>query len=67
MNKTPCRECGKEIPEGLRNCPHCDTPVNPDIPKYPTFGGSGWVMSVIGILFIALIVGLLVSMFTFQD
>lgn len=63
----PCRKCGKEVSEDLRNCPHCDTPVNPNIPNYPTFGGSGWVMSVIGILFVTLVVGLLVLMFTLQD
>ncbi len=67
MSSPKCRECGKEISEDLRNCPHCDTPVNPNIPKYPTFGGSGWVMTVIGVLFITLIVGLLINMFVYQD
>ena len=33
----------------------------------PSAAGSGWVMNVIGILFITLIVALLVSMFTFKD
>ena len=67
MNMTPCRKCGKEIAGDAKICPHCGNAKNPDIPNYPTFGGSGWVMNLIGILFIALIVALLVSMFTFQD
>jgi|GEM_PF-1252124 len=67
MNSIPCRECGKTIAEGLKNCPHCDTPVNPNIPRYPTLGGNGWVMNVIGIVFVTLIVALLISMFVFRD
>ncbi|GJL79978.1 MAG: hypothetical protein NPINA01_29670 [Nitrospinaceae bacterium] len=67
MSGSECRECGKEISEELKKCPHCGTPTDPETPNYPTFGGSGWVMNVIGILFITLVVALLVSMFTFQD
>ena len=63
----PCRECGKEISEDIPICPYCGTPKNPNIPKYPTFGGSGWIMNLLGVLFIVLIVGMLVTMFTFQD
>jgi len=66
MAGIPCRECGKEYPEEARVCPHCHTPKNPDIPRYPVFGGS-WVIKVIGILFIALVAALLVSMFASQN
>ncbi len=66
MAGTPCRECGKEYPDAARVCPHCHTPKNPDIPRYPAFSGS-WVIKVIGILFLALVAVQLVSIFAGQD
>ncbi len=64
MSTHPCRSCGKEIEAKASVCPHCETPVNPNIPKYPTFGSSGPWFMVMMILFVTLIVALLVSMFT---
>ncbi len=67
MSDSECRECGKDLAGSKTNCPHCGTPINPNIPKYPTFGGSGWPIIVIWVLFIVFMAMLLISMFTFRD
>jgi len=68
MNIPECRECGKDVTGVTTHCPQCGTPINPNIPKYPTFGGgSGWPIIVMWVLFIVFMAMLLISMFTFRD
>ncbi len=66
MNSPECRECGKDVTGISSICPHCGTPINPNIPKYPTFGGSSWPIIVIWVLFVTFVAILLITMFSFQ-
>ncbi|NIQ03528.1 MAG: hypothetical protein GWM98_26885 [Nitrospinaceae bacterium] len=60
-----CPECGREIGTQTEQCPHCGKKIISTLPKYPTFGGPR-VFLLIWTLFLLLIVGLLVTMFTTQ-
>ncbi len=62
METLTCRQCGKEYEAGAETCPHCGSEPSGPIPDYPRFGGG--VFMVMWIFFIALVILLLVSMFS---
>ena len=54
-----CLHCGKDFSPPAPVCPHCQKSL---VPNYPSMGSK--VFMVIWIFFVALVVILLVSMFT---
>lgn len=63
MSQIKCRKCEQEYDAEMVICPHCDTPMNPNIPNYPHFKGPG-VIVFFFVFFVLLLIGLAVSFFS---
>ena len=64
---TYCMKCGKKLPEGAEFCPHCGTPVRPEVGLYETaaerigrdrFLQQHWIKRIFAIVIDSIIVGI---------